>query len=240
MREADYAQPATLVKAFADATKVLLISSSEVGKRALQHAAVIEAAKASGVKLLAYASILHAPTSKMGLAAEHRETEALLQASGLPHVLLRNGWYTENFTGSIGAEVSHGVVLGAAGNGRIASATRADYAAAAAAVLVTEGQAGKVYELAGDDAFTLTEYAAEVSRQSGKPVIYKDIPETACKDALVGVGVPGPFAALLAQCSACSADGDLYDDRRDLSGLICRPTTPLSESAAEALSGAIA
>ena len=240
MREADYAQPATLVKAFADATKVLLISSSEVGKRALQHAAVIEAAKASGVKLLAYTRILHAPTSKMGLAAEDRETEALLQASGLPHVLLRNGWYTENFTGSIGAEVSHGVVLGAAGNGRIASATRADYAAAAAAVLVMEGQAGKVYELAGDDAFTLTEYAAEVSRQSGKPVIYKDMPEAAYKDALVGVGLPGPFAALLAQCSACSADGDLYDDRRDLSGLICRPTTPLSESAAEALSGAIA
>ena len=237
VREADYARPATLATAFAGATKLLLISSSEVGKRSLQHAAVIDAAIAAGVQLLAYTSILHAPTSKIALAVEHRETEALLKASGLPHVLLRNGWYTENYIGSIGAALAHGVMLGASGEGRIATATRADYAAAAAAVLVSKDQAGKVYELAGDQAFSMTEFAAEVARQSSKPVAYQDMPEAAFKAALVGVGLPEAFAALLAQSSACSAQDELYDAGRQLSALIGRPTTPLADSVAAALKG---
>jgi NAD(P)H dehydrogenase (quinone) len=237
VREADYARPATLAAAFAGATKVLLISSSEVGQRARQHAAVIEAVKAAGVERVAYTSILHAPTSKIALADEHRETEAMLKSSGVPHVLLRNGWYTENYTGSIGAALAHGVVLGAAGKGRIASATRADYAAAAATVLVREGQAGKVYELAGDQAFTMAEYAAEVARQSGKPVVYKDLPEADYKAALVGAGLPEGFATLLAQSSACSAQDELYDAGRQLSALIGRPTTPLADAVAAALKG---
>ena len=237
VREADYARPATLATAFAGATKLLLISSSEVGKRGLQHAAVVDAAKASGVQLLAYTSILHAPMSNIALAVEHRETEAVLKASGLPHVLLRNGWYTENYIGSIDAALAHGVVLGASGKGRIATATRADYAAAAAAVLVTKDQAGKVYELAGDQAFTMTEFAAEVARQSSKPVAYQDMPEAAFKAALVGVGLPEAFAALLAQSSACCAQDELYDAGRQLSALIGRPTTPLADSVAAALKG---
>jgi NAD(P)H dehydrogenase (quinone) len=215
---------------------VLLISSSEVGRRTPQHRNVIDAAKAAGVKLLAYTSILRADTSPMALAVEHRETEALIRASGIPFVLLRNSWYTENYTGTIAAALQHGAVLGAAGEGRISSAARADYAAAAAAVLVSpESQAGKAYELAGDSAFTLSEYAADITKQSGKPVVYKNLPEADYKAALQGVGLPEAFAALLAESDAKAAKGALYDDSRQLSRLIGRPTTTMAQSVAAAL-----
>ena len=235
VRQADYAQPATLEAAFQGADKLLLISSSEVGQRAPQHAAVIAAAKKAGVKLLAYTSILRADSSPLGLAAEHNETETMLRASGLPHVLLRNGWYTENYTGSVGAAVQYGAVMGSAKDGRIASAARADYAAAAAAVLTKEGQAGKVYELAGDTAYTLADLAAEIARQSGKPVVYKDMPEAEYKAALMQVGLPEGFAALLADSDVGASKGGLFDDGHQLSQLIGRPTTPLDEVVKAAL-----
>jgi NAD(P)H dehydrogenase (quinone) len=236
LRTANYDDPASVAAALAGADKVLLISSSEVGRRAQQHRSVIDAAKAAGVKLLAYTSILHADTSPMALAAEHRETEALIRSSGVPFVLLRNGWYTENYTGNIAAAVQHGAVLGAARDGRISSAARADYAAAAAAVLASpENQAGKVYELAGDNAFTLTEYAAELARQSGKPVAYKDLPEADYKAALEAVGLPEIFAELYAESDAKAANGALYHESRQLSRLIGRPTTTMAQSVAVAL-----
>jgi NAD(P)H dehydrogenase (quinone) len=237
LRTANYDDPASVAAALAGADKVLLISSSEVGRRAQQHRSVIDAAKAAGVKLLAYTSILHADTSPMALAVEHRETEALIRSSGVPFTLLRNGWYTENYTGNIAAAIQHGAVLGAARDGRISSAARADYAAAAAAVLASpENQAGKVYELAGDKAFTLTEYAAEIARQSGKPVAYKDLPEADYKAALQAVGLPEVFAELYAESDAKAADGALYDESRQLSRLIGRPTTTMAQSVAAALS----
>lgn len=235
VRQADYAQPATLEAAFQGVDKLLLISSSEVGQRAPQHAAVIAAAKKAGVKLLAYTSILRADSSPLGLAAEHNETETMLRASGLPHVLLRNGWYTENYTGSVGAAVQYGAVMGSAKDGRIASAARADYAAAAAAVLTKEGQAGKVYELAGDTAYTLADLAAEIARQSGKPVVYKDMPEAEYKAALMQVGLPEGFAALLADSDVGASKGGLFDDDHQLSQLIGRPTTPLADVVKAAL-----
>ena len=235
VREADYTKPATLAAAFAGADKLLLVSSSEFGQRAAQHRAAIDAARAAGVKLVAYTSILRAPTSTLALAAEHVETEAMLRASGLPHVLLRNGWYTENYTGSVPAALAHGAVIGSAGAGRIAAAARADYAAAAAAVLLKDGQAGKVYELAGDSAFTLAALAAEIARQSGKPVAYQDLPEAAYKAALVGFGLPEGFAALLAQSDVAASQGALFDDGHQLGALIGRPTTPLADSVAAAL-----
>ncbi len=237
VREADYTKPATLAAAFAGAKKLLLISSSEVGQRAVQHRAAIDAAEAADVQLLAYTSILRAPTSRIALAVEHRETEAMLKASGVPHVLLRNGWYTENYTGSLEAALAHGVVLGAARDGRIAAAARADYAAAAAAALLRDGQSGRVYELAGDQAFTLSEYAAEIARQSGKSVAYRDLPEAEFKSALLGVGLPEGFAGVLAQSSAASAMGELFDEGHQLSALIGRPTTPMADSVGVALKG---
>jgi NAD(P)H dehydrogenase (quinone) len=237
IRTADYTKPASLATALAGADKVLLISANVVGQRVSQHRNVVDAAKSAGVKLIGYTSILRADTSPMGLAVEHLATEKYIRSSGVPFVFLRNGWYTENYTGSIAAAVQHGVVLGAARNGRISAAARADYAAAAAVVLVgdVKSQAGKVYELAGDTAFTMAEYAAEVSRQSGKPVVYQDMPEAEYKVALQGFGLPEAVAAMLAESDAKAAEESLYDARREMSRLIGRATTPLDNTVANAL-----
>jgi NAD(P)H dehydrogenase (quinone) len=235
VRQMDYTQPSTLGAAFAGAEKVLLISGSEVGSRVPQHANVIHACKAVGVKLLAYTSLLHADASPLPLAAEHQQTEILLQDSGIPHVVLRHGWYTKNYLASIPAALGYGALMGCAGEGRIASATRAEYAAADAAVLLANDQAGKVYELAGDEAYTLTEFAAELSRQAHKPVCYQNMSQADYSQALEGAGFPPPFALLLAESDAGAAKGGLYDDSRTLSRLIGRPTTPLSTSIQAAL-----
>ncbi|UCV05558.1 SDR family oxidoreductase [Dechloromonas denitrificans] len=235
VRQADYDQPASLVAAFKGADKLLLISASEVGRRVPQHRAVIDAAKAAGVGLLAYTSILHADTSPLPLAAEHQETEALIRASGLPAVILRNSWYTENYLAGIPAALQYGVLLGSAGAGRIASAARADYAEAAAAVLTTDDQAGRIYELAGDESYTLAELAGEITQQSGKAVAYQDLPESEFKAALLGAGLPEALATLLAESDAGAAKGGLFDDGRQLSQLIGRPTTPLSKLVGQAL-----
>jgi len=228
VRLADYAQPATLDAAFKGAAQLLLISSSEVGQRLPQHRNAIDAAKRAGVGLVAYTSILRADTSPLGLAAEHQETEALLRASGLPHVVLRNGWYTENYLASVPTALQHGVYIGSAGEGKIASAARADYAAAAAAVLTSPGQAGKVYELAGDEAYTLAELAAEIARQSGKAVVYQNLPEADFKEALLGAGLPEHVAGLLSDSDVGVSKGGLFDDSHQLSRLIGRPTTTLA------------
>ena len=231
LRTADYTNPASLAAGLAGADKVLLISANELGQRTQQHRNVIEAAKKAGVKLLVYTSLLHADTSPMALAKEHRETEALIRDSGVPFIILRNGWYTENYAGNAGPAIQHGAVLGSAQDGRIASASRADYAAAAAAVLTRSDIApGQIYELAGDEAYTLKQFAAELSKQSGKSVIYKDMPEADYKAALQGVGLPEPFAALLAESDAKAAKGSLFDDGRQLSKLIGRPTTTLAQT----------
>lgn len=228
VRYADYSLPETLDAALQGTDKLLLISSSEVGRRFPQHKAVIDAAKRVGVKFLVYTSILHADDSPMGLAREHRETEALVKSSGIDFVLLRNGWYTENYTAGIAAALQHGVLLGSAADGLIASAARADYAAAAATVLTRADQAGRVYELAGDASYTLTDLAAEISRQTGKTVTYQNLPEAAFKAALLDAGVPEAIAGLLAESDIGASKGGLFDDARQLGQLIGRPTTPLA------------
>ncbi|KAF0836404.1 NAD(P)H dehydrogenase (quinone) [Methylovorus glucosotrophus] len=235
VRQADYTQPATLDAAFAGATQILLISSSEVGQRLPQHQNVIAAAKRANVSLLAYTSLLHADTSPLGLAAEHVATEQALKASGLPYAILRNGWYTENYTASIPPALQYGVLLGSAGDGKIASATRSDYAAAAAAVLRTPNQAGKVYELAGDTAYTLTEFAAELTRLSGKAIAYENLPQADYAKALLDAGLPDFLADLLADSDTGASKGALFDDSHQLSQLIGRPTTPLATAIAAAL-----
>lgn len=230
LRQADYTQPEALEKAFQGADKLLFISSSEVGSRLPQHRNVVDAAKKAGVGLVVYTSILRADTSKIGLAAEHRETEALLKASGLPHALLRNGWYTENYLASIPPALAHGAFIGSAGEGVISSAARADYAAAAAAVLASDQpQAGKVYELAGEPGYTLTELAAEISRQSRKTVPYVNLRQADFKAALLGAGLPEELAELLADSDAAAANGALQGEGATLRGLIGRPSTPLAD-----------
>ena len=235
VRQADYTQPATLDAAFKGATKVLLISSSEIGQRDAQHRNVVDAAKRAGVSLLAYTSLLHADTSPLGLSADHKATEAYIKAAGLPYVFLRNGWYNENYLASIQPALQHGAFIGSAGEGRIASAARADYAEAAATVLTQDGQAGKTYELAGDAAYTLSEFAAELSRQSGKTVPYVNLPQAEYRQALLGAGLPEPLADLLADSDVGASKGGLYDGGKQLSRLIGRPTTPLATSMKQAL-----
>ncbi len=201
-----------------------------------QHANVIDAARDAGVELLAYTSITRADTSRMQLAEEHRKTEELLAASGLPTVLLRNSWYIENYTAQAPIALEHGAVLGAAGQGRVSAATRADYAAAAAAALVADDQAGRVYELGGDTAFTLEEYAAALAAESGSPVVYRDLPAADYSAVLVGAGLPEPYADILADSDLGLGRGELLADSGELSGLIGRPTT----TAAEAIRAALA
>lgn len=229
-READYTKPATLDAAFKGIDTLLMISSNEIGQREAQHKAIVAAAKKAGVKRIVYTSILRADVSTIDLAAEHRATEAAIKASGIPYTFLRNGWYTENYAAGIQGAVAGGALYGSAGNGKIASAARADYAAAAVAVLTTAGQDGKVYELAGDTAFTLADLAAEIAKQTGKTIPYKDIAEADYAAALAGHGVPEGFAKMIAGWDVETAKGQLFDDGKMLSKLIGRPTTPVAET----------
>ncbi|MDC0710445.1 SDR family oxidoreductase [Stigmatella sp. ncwal1] len=235
VRRADYSQPDTLQSAFAGVEKVLLISSNEVGQRLEQHRAAVAAAKKAGVRLLAYTSILHADTSGLALAAEHKGTEELIRASGIPFVFLRNGWYTENYTENLAPALAHGAIVGSSGEGRIAVATRADYAAAAVAVLTRPGHENKIYELGGDTPLTLTELATEVARQTGKAIVYKNLPPDQYKGVLTQAGVPGPFAGVLVDSDLGAARGELNDTSGELRRLIGRPTTPLADAVAAVL-----
>ncbi len=236
VREADYTKPETWASALAGADKVLLISGNDVGgDRVTQHQAVIDAAKSAGVTLLAYTSILHADSSALKLAETHKKTEENIKNSGLPFVFLRNGWYFENQTAALGPAIQHGAVLGAAGDGRFASAATADYAAAAVAVLTASGQENKIYELAGDAPYTLAELATEVSKQSGKPVAYNNLPPEGYQNALVGFGIPAFMAEYLVDAEAGATNGELDDTSHELHTLIGRPTATLAEAVAAAL-----
>ncbi|MCX6400201.1 MAG: SDR family oxidoreductase [Propionibacteriales bacterium] len=228
VRQADYNDPASLKAAFAGADRILLVSGSEVGQRVAQHQNVIDAAQDAGVDLLAYTSIANADDSGLALAAEHQATEKAILASGLPHTFLRNSWYLENYTGQLPTYLEHGVVLGAAGDGKVSAAARADFAAAAAAVLLTE-QPQEVYELGGE-AFTLTELAAAVSDVTGKTVSYDDVPAEALTEVLVGAGLPAPYAAILADADQGLARGELYVEKADLETLLGRPATSLVDA----------
>lgn len=235
VRRADYADPTSLKEAFAGVDRVLLVSSSAVGQRIDQHRNVIEAAREAAVELLAYTSIANAGTATMLLAADHQATERLLADSGLPVALLRNSWYVENYTAQLPASLEHGAVLGSAGEGRVSAATRADYAAAAAAVLVADDQAGRVYELGGDTAFTLAEYAAVLAEVSGTEVAYRDLPAADYAAALVAAGLPEGYAAVLADSDEGLARGELHTGSGDLARLLGRPTTTLREAIGAAL-----
>ena len=239
VRQADYTQSETLRPALAGAEKVLLISSSDLtagsDARAAQHQAVIDAAKEADVKILAYTSILRADTSALTLAKVHKATEGNVRASGLPFVFLRNGWYFENQTEALAPAIQHGAILGAAGEGRFASAARSDYAAAAVAVLTGPGHENKAYELAGDAPYTLPELAAEVSKQTGKTIVYNSLTPEGYQNALVGFGLPADLAALLVDAEVGAARGELDGSSQDMRSLTGRPTVTLAEAVGAAL-----
>jgi NAD(P)H dehydrogenase (quinone) len=235
VRVADYDRPDTLGPAFAGVDRLLLISGSVVGERERQHRNAVDAAVGARVDLLAYTSIVYADTSGIPLAAEHKATEEYIRARGLPYVFLRNTWYVENYTANLGPALEHGAIRGSAGEGRVAAVPRADFAAAAAVVLTTDGHQNKVYELGGDHGFTLAELAAEVSRQSGRQVVYQDLAPDEYAQALLAVGLPEGFAKALAAGDLGLARGELDVTSGDLSRLIGRPTTTLAEAVAAGL-----
>jgi NAD(P)H dehydrogenase (quinone) len=235
VREADYDRPDTLVRALKGIDTLLFISASEIGKRLAQHHNIIEAAKKAGVKRIVYTSLLHADNSPINLASEHLPTENEIKASGIPYTILRNGWYTENYTGSIGGALAGGAFIGSAGEGKVSSAARADYADAAVAAVTGTGHEGKTYELAGDTSWTLADLAAEISRQSGKSIPYRNLPEAEYAKALEGFGLPKPIAGAIASWDTGASKGGLFDESHQLSKLIGHPTTPMSETVREAL-----
>jgi NAD(P)H dehydrogenase (quinone) len=235
VRNADYNTPDSLRAALAGVDNLLLISGNELGQRTAQHHNVIVAAKEAGVKWMVYTSLLHVDRSEISLAAEHFQTENELRGSGIPFTILRNGWYTENYTGSLRAAVAAGAVIGCTGEGRLSLAARADYADAAVAVLTGQGHMGKVYELAGDQDYRLRDLAAEISRQTGNTIPYKNLTEAEYAGALLSFGLPEVFAKAIASWDVAASRGSLFDDGRQLSKLIGRATTPLAESVAAAL-----
>ncbi len=235
VREADYERPETLGPALDGVDTLLLISSSEVGKRAAQHRNVLAAASQAGVQHIVYTSLLHADRSPLDLAVEHRATEDALKASGIRFTILRNGWYTENYTASVPGSLANGAFFGSAGDGRISSATRADSAEAAAVVLAGKGHEGKTYELAGDESYTLADLAAELSRLTGRTIPYRNLTEAEYAAALLQAGLPDSLAKAIAGWDTGAANGALFDDSRALSTLIGRPTTPLRVAMADAL-----
>lgn len=235
VRRADFADPDTLAAAFEGADKLLLISTTTVDERVANHRRAIDAAVAAGVSLVAYTSMSHADTATTILAATHRATEEYLRERPVPSVLLRNSWYLENYTGQLPLVLRDGAVVGAAGRGRISAATRADYAEAAAVVLTTEGQAGQVYELGGDEAFTLADLAAAISAATGKHITSTDLPAAEFARALTGAGLPTGLADVLADADLGMSRGELFTASGDLRRLIERPTTSLANAIADAL-----
>lgn len=230
VREFDYSQTASHVNSLDGIDTLLLISSNEIGQRASQHRNVIASARQAGIKWIVYTSLLHADTSTLSLAGEHLETEKALKESGIPYTILRNGWYTENYTNSIPGALAGGSFLGSAGDGKISSAARVDFAEAAAVVLTSSGHQGKTYELAGDKAYTLTDLAKELSVQTGKDIPYKNLPETEYATILKSFGIPEGYAFAIASWDVSVSKGDLFDDSLTLSKLIGQPTTSLSKT----------
>jgi len=236
VRPADYDDPSSLDAALKGVDRVLLISGNAVGQRERQHGAVIDAAKRAGVSYLAYTSVLNAQGSKLALAGEHVLTEKLLEKSDLNYDVLRMPWYSENYTMSLGPAIEQGAIYGATGTGRLSTAPRSDLAAGAVGALL-RSPGGKTYELAGDESWTMDEFADEVSRQAGKPVRYENQSESDYGKTLEGVGLPPPVAGMLASTSYLAGHGELYSESKDLSTLAGRPTTPISATIAKALKG---
>ncbi|MFH7596423.1 NAD(P)H-binding protein [Streptomyces racemochromogenes] len=235
VRRADFAGPDSLAAAFQGADRLLLVSTTAVDERSANHRRAVDAAVAAGVSLVAYTSMTQADTATGILARTHRATEEYLREREVPSTLLRNSWYLENHTAQLPLLRRRGTVIGAAGKGRISAAARADYAEAAAVVLTIEGHAGAVHELGADEAFTLAEPAEAVSAATGEPIACTDLPADRLSEELTGVGLPAEPAHVLADADLGMSRGELYTGSGDLSRLISRLATALSDAIAAAL-----
>ncbi|QPB41551.1 SDR family oxidoreductase [Rodentibacter haemolyticus] len=236
-RAFDYSKKEGQVEALQGVDTLILVSSSEVGQRTQQHTNVIESAKKAGVKHIIYTSLLGADqvNTIKSLADEHLETESVLKDSGITYTILRNGWYTENYTASIPAAIANNAFYGSAKEGKISSALRAELAEAAVNVALGEGHENQTYELAGSSSYTLAELAAEISKQTGKEIPYIDLPTTDYAKALVQAGLPEELAKFLAECDANAANGALFSEDKTLEKLLGRPTAGLGVAIKQAL-----
>ncbi|NEM91677.1 SDR family oxidoreductase [Galbitalea soli] len=232
----DYADPASLDAALAGADTVVLVSGSEVGQRVAQHAAVIDAAVRAGVGHLIYTSAPKATTSPLVLAPEHKATEEAIAAAGIPATILRNGWYTENYTGQAEQLRATGRLVASVGDGRVASASRVDYADAAAAVAIGGApHIGAVYELSGDVAWDFTQLAAAFTEVLGREVVYVPVSTEEHLAILTGAGLDEGTAGFVVALDGNTRDGLLAETSGDLARLIGRPTTPLVDGIRAAL-----
>ncbi len=237
VRKGDYADPPSLEAALQGVQKLMFVSSSEFESRATHHRNVVAAAKKVGVASVFYTSILHAEDSPLDLASDHQDTEAALRESGLSYTLLRNGWYFENYTDNLATALEHGALLGAAGEGTFSMATRKDYADAAVSVMTSsEEQGGRIYELGGAPAITLSDLAKEVARQANKPVEYINLSTQEYEGKLLEFGLPAPIARVLSNSDEGAKNGFLRTDSRDLQSLLGRPSTTLKQAVELALS----
>jgi NAD(P)H dehydrogenase (quinone) len=233
VRRADFADPATLDEAFTGADTLLLVSTTTVGERFDNARNAIDAAARAGVSKVVYTSILNASTARMTLAHQHRRTEDYLRESGLPFVVLRNGWYLENYTDQLPMITQYHALLGSADDGLVSAAARRDYAAAAVAVLTQDGHIGATYELGGTP-LTLTEIAATISDVLGTHVAYQNMPVADYTDVLTSAGLPPDMAAAVADADAGLARGELFTAGEDLAKLIGRPATTAHEAVQKA------
>ena len=234
-REFDYDRPETLVPALLGIDKLLLISANEIGRRTPQHQAVIDAAKVAGVPYLAYTSLLRADTSPLGLAQEHRETEKLIQDSGITYTFLRNNWYSENYLAGVAHTIEIGTLFGAAQDGRISSASRIDYAEAAAKVLTSTGHENKTYELAGSESFSLSDLATFIGQAVNKDIIYQNLSAEEYTQGLTQAGLPAGLVDVIVDADIQTIQGAMYSDSKDLEQLIGHKTTSIQDAIKAAL-----
>ena len=235
LREFDYDRPETLVPALLGIDKLLLISANEIGRRTPQHQAVINAAKVAGVPYLAYTSLLRADTSPLGLAQEHRETEKLIQDSGITYTFLRNNWYSENYLAGVAHTIEIGTLFGAAQDGRISSASRIDYAEAAAKVLTSTGHENKTYELAGSESFSLSDLATFIGQAVNKDIIYQNLSAEEYTQGLTQAGLPAGLVDVIVDADIQTIQGAMYSDSKDLEQLIGHKTTSIQDAIKAAL-----
>ena len=230
LREFDYDRPETLVPALSGIDKLLLISANEIGRRTPQHQAVIDAAKVAGVPCLAYTSLLRADTSPLGLAQEHRETEKLIQDSGITYTFLRNNWYSENYLAGVAHTIEIGTLFGAAQDGRISSASRIDYAEAAAKVLNSTCHENKTYELAGSESFSLSDLATLIGQVTSKDIIYQNLSAEEYTQGLIQADLPTGLVEVIVDADIQSIQGAMYSDSKDLDQLIGHKTTSIQDA----------
>ena len=234
-RKFDYDRPETLVPALSGIDKLLLISANEIGRRTPQHQAVIDAAKVAGVPYLAYTSLLRADTSPLGLAQEHRETEKLIQDSGITYTFLRNNWYSENYLAGVAHTIEIGTLFGAAQDGRISSASRIDYAEAAAKVLTSTSHENKTYELAGSESFSLSDLATFIGQAVNKDIIYQNLSAEEYTQGLTQAGLPAGLVDVIVDADIQTIQGAMYSDSKDLEQLIGHKTTSIQDAIKAAL-----